>query len=99
MVRAATLSNRDRLIGLLLQLLRRHGLTWRQLVEAAAGQADPSSSEPQWRLLRRQCLARPEALTEWEHAFLLAIGAQARISPRQLAILEQIAAELQEAAR
>ena len=80
-------------------LLRRHGLTWHQVIEAAARQADPPPIEPQWRLLRRQCLARPDLLTEWELAFLARIGRQTRISPRQLEVLERLAAELQEAAR
>ena len=79
-------------------LLKAHRLTWAEVLGRLRASPDQPPIEQRWRLLRRQCLARPEMLSEWELAFLARIGRQARISRRQLEVLEQIAAELQEAA-
>ena len=68
------------------EMVRRAGLTWPQLVNNSA----PALSAPQWREAVEQCLAVPEAITAWEHDFLVSLRRFRRLSDKQRGILERI---------
>ena len=81
------------------ELLKAHRLTWAEVLGRLREPPDQPPIESRWRLLRRECLARPDLLTEWELAFLARIGRQGGISARQLEVLEQITAKVRGAGR
>jgi hypothetical protein len=62
------------------------GNTWYELLGAEPGR-DPHDT-----ILR--CLDHPELLTDWELEFLLSLRGFSVPSPKQLAILERIAAKV-----
>jgi hypothetical protein len=66
----------------------RAGVSWAELL--GANLADPHD-------LIIRCLDHPELLTDWEVKFLLSLRGFAEPSPRQLAILERIAAKVRAA--
>lgn len=78
-------------------LLRQHGLTWAELIAAAAvpGQThlERRVHGEGWRRTIGRCLDREEALTPWEIEFLRGVEQQRRDSPtpKQQSILDRIA--------
>ena len=91
------------------EILREHGLTWRELVELAAKGAAPA--EPimiereatdlpvPWRKAAHACLHTVWALSAWERRFVQQIVSRPQISAKQRAILAKLYAKVVEVER
>ena len=79
------------------QLVRAHGLTWRQLL------LSPPTSAPAPALSVREkialCCRHLDLLTPWEREFVRSLRQFSRLSPKQLRILSQLAEQLSKGAK
>ena len=77
------------------QLVRRHGLTWEQVISANGQQERQQHASPPcrtWRDVIVECRARPDRLSAWEIRFLANIAVWRRaLTPKQRAKLITIA--------
>jgi hypothetical protein len=83
------------------RIVREAGLSWRELLVETSSRdevgsteqqpATPTRAEPHWREMLAAARRRPELLTEWESRFLSSIAWQRSLSPKQRAILAEIA--------
>lgn len=93
-------------------LLRRHGLTWREVIERGLVRSErrqrkpkreaPTAAappKPDWRALVRDCLCCQGRLSKFEIELLRVIWQQPSISPKQRRVLNEIATKLREAGR
>lgn len=75
------------------RLLKDCDLTWPEfLAPAIARRSGPPPTG--WRALVSDCLLYPDRLTGWERGFLASLRGYQRISEKQQAILERIAARI-----
>ncbi len=86
------------------RLLRDHGLTWANLVEAATrdlwqNRYHRTPPPENWERDRAFCMRHSALLTVWEIGFLTDISARRSISDKQRVILNQIIAKVREATR
>ena len=87
-------------------LLRRHGVSWGDLVSQAA-QAPPRQKAyrpphrgtigDEHRMIFELCRQRPEAVTAWERKFLDSVAALTTLSEKQWVVLHRIFARVREA--
>ena len=78
------------------KLLRRHGLTWREIIERALRDVEDDEPPLSWRDQVDECLGRHWRLTNWEHAFVCELaGYQRTPSDKQLAILDRLYRKIQ----
>jgi hypothetical protein len=75
------------------EILRRHGLTWAELILATPAEASDGGG---WRAMRRECARHPKLLTDWELAFVTTIARRTAISDRQREVLERIVEKVRE---
>jgi hypothetical protein len=75
------------------KLLEQHGTTWREIL--AQAQPRPYAPVPTgWRAIVADLALMPERLTAWERDFLRGLPAFSRLSERQQAVLDRIAARV-----
>lgn len=75
------------------RLLEQHGTTWREILAPA----QPRHRAPMttgWRAVANDCLALSDLLTTWERGFLASLCTSARLSEKQQAVLDRIAARV-----
>jgi hypothetical protein len=73
------------------RILSENGLTWRELVQAAAGTSIQFDRPPPWRSMADGCLAASWRLTEWEREFVTTLASyQRRPTDKQLRLLAQL---------
>jgi hypothetical protein len=78
------------------RMVRAAGLSWAEVV--APDVAGPQRPDPPpWRAAVAMCRRRRDLLTDWEAQFLATLATQARVSPRQIEILDRIVAKVQAA--
>ena len=87
------------------RLLRDRKLAWDDVIPSAsvapqpawssAGQSRPGQSTPSsWRETARACQRRGDLLTDWEASFITGLMGRRSLSPKQLAVLDSIAAKV-----
>jgi hypothetical protein len=73
------------------RFIQSRGLTWQDVLQSeAAPHANYNTVQP-WRETVAACLRQPGSLRQWEGGFLRSLTGFARISPKQRAVLNQIA--------
>jgi len=77
-------------IGAVERLLSRHGLRLRDLVSGDTA-AQTRTAARTWRDVAADCRARSGSLRRWEREFIHGLGRFPRLSPKQHAILREIA--------
>ncbi len=87
---------RDAAALAVVRLLRQRKLAWSDVIAAAgpAPNATRAVAETNWRQTVAACLRQPGALDPWEAGFLHNLSRSPRISPKQAAVLRQIALRL-----
>lgn len=78
------------------RLLRERKLSWSDVIAFPAPIVLPTSrpAPSHWRQLVQACLRQPGGLRQWEARFLSDLLGFSRVSPKQLAIVNEIAARL-----
>jgi hypothetical protein len=85
------------------QMIRKAGLSWREVVDPPKAQArrqwqpqpeEPAQDELAWRDMVTACLARPQRLTGWELRFLANLSSRRSLSVKQARILHRLYADV-----
>jgi hypothetical protein len=81
------------------QMIRKAGLSWREVVDPPKAQArrqwqpppeEPPQDEMAWWDMVTACLARPELLTDWECEFLISLSRRSSLTDKQRRVLERL---------
>jgi hypothetical protein len=73
------------------RMVRAATVTWADVVNPPSRPPPLPPPSPRWRDLVAICRSRRELLTPWEARFVATVSAHRRISPKQLAILTELA--------
>jgi hypothetical protein len=90
---------RDAAAQLASRIVRGAGLTWGDLIAVPelgpVPQHDPPPAPPaSWRELAQRCAVHSDWLSAWERQFLSSVPRRVRLSGKQAAVLDRIAAYL-----
>lgn len=77
------------------RLLKHHGLRWDDLIPPAVGQIAEQSDHDVGSDLNL-CLRHNAMLTDWERSFCVSLTTVRRLSPKQIGVLQRIAAALRD---